>query len=333
MTQQLSLFMAIYKTSAKAGELEAAVETAIEYGYRHIDTAWAYTNEKDIGNALKRVFDAGKLKREDIFVVSKLPNGGHHRDKVLHYLQESLDDLQLSYVDLYLVHFPLSVVPTDGDASFPRKDGKPVIDYEADLVDTWKGMEDAVDAGMTKAIGLSNFNSEQIKRIYENARIKPANLQSKRVTSFPHFMLLPIFTVECHAYFPQFKLFELCKELKITFTAYGPLGNPSLSRFLKETEGIDAVLPNLLKDTSIQAIAERNQKTPAQILLRWLIQRRIIVIPKSSKPIRIKENFEIFDFNLSEEEVNQINALDKNIRLFKYDGMEDHPNFPFKIPV
>ncbi|XP_076318498.1 1,5-anhydro-D-fructose reductase-like isoform X5 [Tachypleus tridentatus] len=277
----------------KAGELEAAVETAIEYGYRHIDTAWAYTNEKDIGNALKRVFDAGKLKREDIFVVSK---------------------------------------PTDGNAVFPRKDGKLVIDYEADLVDTWKGMEDAVDAGMTKAIGLSNFNSEQIKRIYENARIKPANLQSKRVTSFPHFMLLPIFTVECHAYFPQFKLFEFCKELNITFTAYGPLGNPSLSRFLKETEGIDAVLPNLLKDTSIQAIAERNQKTPAQILLRWLIQRGIIVIPKSSKPIRIKENFEIFDFNLSEEEVNQINALDKNIRLFKYDGMEDHPNFPFKIP-
>ncbi|XP_076318499.1 aldo-keto reductase family 1 member D1-like isoform X6 [Tachypleus tridentatus] len=260
----------------KAGELEAAVETAIEYGYRHIDTAWAYTNEKDIGNALKRVFDAGKLKREDIFVVSKLPNGGHHRDKVLHYLQESLDDLQLSYVDLYLVHFPLSVVPTDGNAVFPRKDGKLVIDYEADLVDTWK--------------------------------------------------------VECHAYFPQFKLFEFCKELNITFTAYGPLGNPSLSRFLKETEGIDAVLPNLLKDTSIQAIAERNQKTPAQILLRWLIQRGIIVIPKSSKPIRIKENFEIFDFNLSEEEVNQINALDKNIRLFKYDGMEDHPNFPFKIP-
>ncbi|XP_076318500.1 aldo-keto reductase family 1 member A1-like isoform X7 [Tachypleus tridentatus] len=261
---------------AKAGELEAAVETAIEYGYRHIDTAWAYMNEKDIGNALKKVFDAGKLKREDIFVVSK---------------------------------------PTDGDALFPRKDGKPVIDYEADLVDTWKGMEDAVDAGMTKAIGLSNFNSEQIKRIYENARIKPANLQ-----------------VECHAYLPQVKLFELCKELNITFTAYGPLGNPSLSIVLKENFGIDAVLPNLLKDTSIQAIAERNQKTPAQILLRWLIQRGIIVIPKSSKPIRIKENFEIYDFNLSEEEVNQINALDKNIRLFKYDWMEDHPNFPFKIP-
>ncbi|XP_076318484.1 aldo-keto reductase family 1 member A1-like [Tachypleus tridentatus] len=179
---------------AKAGELEAAVEIAIEYGYRHIDTAWAYTNEKDIGNALKKVFDAGKLKREDIFVVSKLPNGGHHRDKVLHYLQESLDDLQLSYVDLYLVHFPLSVVPTDGDASFPRKDGKPVIDYEADLVDTWKGMEDAVDAGMTKAIGLSNFNSEQIKRIYENARIKPANLQ----------VLLPI----QHIYKQHNNLFE-----------------------------------------------------------------------------------------------------------------------------
>ncbi|XP_076318486.1 1,5-anhydro-D-fructose reductase-like isoform X2 [Tachypleus tridentatus] len=301
---------------AKAGELEAAVKTAIEYGYRHIDTAWAYMNEKDIGNALKMVIDAGKLRREDIFVVSKLPNGGHHRDKVLHYLQQSLDDLQLSYVDLYLVHSPLSVVPTDGDAVFPRKDGKLVIDYEADLVDTWKGMEDAVDAGMTKAIGLSNFNSEQIKRIYENARIKPANLQ-----------------VECHAYLPQVKLFELCKELNITFTAYGPLGNPSLSRFLKENFGIDADLPNLLKDTSIQAIAERNQKTPAQILLRWLIQRGIIVIPKSSKPIRIKENFEIFDFNLSEEEVNQINALDKNIRLFKYDGLEDHPHFPFKIPA
>ncbi|XP_013773691.1 1,5-anhydro-D-fructose reductase-like [Limulus polyphemus] len=300
---------------AKEGEVKVAVESAIDCGYRHIDTAWAYKNEKEIGKTLKKVFDAGKLKREDIFIVSKLPNGGHHRDKVLHYLQQSLDDLQLSYVDMYLVHSPFSVVPLDGNEQLPIKDGKLVIDYEADFLDTWKGMEDAVDAEMTKAIGISNFNSEQIKRIYDNARIKPANLQ-----------------VECHAYFPQIKLFQICKELNISLTAYGPLGNPSLSGFLRENFGINAELPNLLKDPALQDIAEKHQKTAAQILLRWLIQRGIIVIPKSSNPNRIKQNFEVFDFNLSEEDVNQINGLDRNHRLFEYSGVEEHPNNPFNIP-
>ncbi|XP_069688687.1 1,5-anhydro-D-fructose reductase-like [Periplaneta americana] len=302
---------------SKPEEVITAVDAALELGYRHIDTAFRYNNEAEIGKALKKWFDSGKLKREDIFVVTKLPPNGNHAESVEKYIKKSLQALQLNYVDLYLIHSPIGFKDM-GDEAWPRDaTGALAIDNATDIISLWKAMEAQVDAGRARSIGLSNFNSRQIARIVKAARIRPANLQ-----------------VELNVYFQQRELVAFCKALDITVCAYAPIGSPGMNQWMKDRGLPEAVVPDLINDPVVCKIAKQHNKTSAQVLLRHCMQRDIVVIPKSVKPDRIKENFQVFDFELTKEDMQELDSLDKRQagRRFKMDVFEEllkHPEFPY----
>jgi len=293
-------------------EVFNAVKIALELGYRHIDTAFGYKNEKEVGAAIKEVINSGKLKREDVFVVTKLPCNAMRPEHVKKFLELSLKRLQLDYVDLYLVHTPFGFQYLSDDDTFPLNENKEIqLDLTTDLPAIWKKMEEMVKLGLTKSIGVSNFTTEQIERIMKGGRTAPATNQ-----------------VELHAYLQQKKLFDFCKKQGITITAYAPIGSPGMSSFMEKNRGVKIEAPDLLGDAKVKQISEKYKKTPSQVLLRFLIQKGIIVIPKSVTPSRIKENFQVFDFKLSPEDFTALEGLDRNERMFKFTffkGMENHP--------
>ncbi|XP_069688682.1 1,5-anhydro-D-fructose reductase-like isoform X2 [Periplaneta americana] len=315
-------FLNNHREKASADEVTVAVDAALEVGYRHIDTAFMYQNEEAIGKTLKKWFDSGRIKREDVFIVTKLPPKGNRAASVEKYLTKSLEALQLSYVDLYLVHAPVGL-QEEGEELWPVDEtGTLRIDPETDLISLWKGMEAQVDAGRTRAIGLSNFNASQISRIVKSARIHPANLQ-----------------VELNVFFQQRELVAFCKALNITVCAYAPMGSPGLINTLK-ARGLDVpecVRCEPLKDPVVCRIAESHHKTAAQVLLRHCMQRGIIVIPKSVNPDRIKENFQVFDFELSKDDVEALDALDKRSKgrrftMGAFKGFDKHHEYPYADP-
>jgi len=267
---------------SKPGEVAAAVEAALRAGYRHIDAAHVYGNEKEVGAGIR----ASGVPRADIFVTSKLWNTKHHPDDVEASCRTTLSDLGLDYLDLYLVHWPHAF--QRGDNTFPKNDDG-TVKYDETLhpTDTWLAMEKLVGAGLTKAIGVSNFNSEQIEDVLKKGSIKPATNQ-----------------VECHPYLGQAKLLEFCRARDITLTAYSPLGSPDRP-WAQPGEA------TLLEDPQLKEIAAKHGKSTAQVLIRWQIQRGVIVIPKSVTASRIKENGDVFDFKLSEEEMAQIGSFDR----------------------
>ncbi|KAJ8935868.1 hypothetical protein NQ318_019452 [Aromia moschata] len=300
--------------------LKKALEAALEAGYRHIDAAIVYLNEHIIGRVLKKWFSSGKLSREDIFLTTKLPPTGNRPEGVKKYLRKSLDDLQVDYVDLYLVHVPFGLNDVEGDLQPKKPDGTADVDLSTDHIAVWKAMEEAVDSGLTKSIGVSNFNSDQIGRILKNCRIPPCNLQ-----------------IEHHAYLQQPKLVEFCKQNKIVVTAYSPLGSPGLSKLGKTysplgSPGLSKLgkeTPDLLGHPMVKEIAQKYNKTTAQVLLRHIVQKGISVTPQ-----RIRQNIDIFDFQLSASDLNILNGLDANLRIldfeFIFKGIKDHPEYPFK---
>jgi len=298
--------------NAKRGEVKKLVELAIDTGYRHIDCAAAYGNEKEVGEALASKIGS-VVKREELFVVSKLWNTCHEYKDVLPACQQSLRDLGLQYLDLYLIHWPVSFKA--GEAKFPTTpDGRVAYGY-TDLHETWRAMEELVRKKLVKAIGLSNFNSKQIDRIISKATIRPTCLQ-----------------VESHAYLNQDKLINFCNQRGIQVVAYSPLGSPDRPWAQKGD-------PSLLDDPKIVAIAKKYHKTPAQILLRFTVQRGVAVIPKSATHHRIIENFQVLQFRLDEADMQTIKSLNRNHRLcvptFKNNKGEirleiepDHPENP-----
>jgi len=292
---------------SKPGEVAAAVEHAIKVGYRHIDCAAVYGNEPEVGAGIK----AAGATRSDLFITSKLWNTKHHPDDVEAACRQTLADLGLDYLDLYLIHWPLAF--ERGDNKFPKNDDGTVrYDTTVSPTETWLAMEKLVEKGLVKSIGVSNFNSEQIADIISKGKIKPVTNQ-----------------VECHPYLNQSRLLAFCKERDITLTAYSPLGSPDRP-WAKPDD------PKLLDDTKIQAIAAKHKKSPAQIVLRWQVQRGVIVIPKSVTPSRIVENSELFDFTLSEEEMSVIDSFDCNGRIIipMLEGKPrdaGHPHYPFNI--
>ncbi|KAK6190279.1 hypothetical protein SNE40_002186 [Patella caerulea] len=285
------------------GEIYRAVKEAIKVGYRHIDCAWFYKNQGEVGQAIKESIEEGTIKREDLFVTTKVWNTAHRRDAVKENLKQSLSQLGLSYVNLLLVHYPISF--KDGDDPYPKdNDGNIIFAYH-DIVDTWKGMEDCIDADLTRNIGLSNFNHLQVQRIIDASRIRPSVIQ-----------------LEVNPLLSNTQLVEYCQKRDIGVTAYAPLGFPNRS-WKKKGE------PDLLEEPVVKQLASAKGKTPAQIVLRCLLQRGLIIIPKSSSPARIKENLELFDTELSEDEMKQMAALDRNLRVYVDSISASHPEYPF----
>jgi diketogulonate reductase-like aldo/keto reductase len=240
---------------------KVATKAALETGFRLLDTAERYRTEKEVGEAMQEVFKEGKIKRQDIFVVTKLWNTNHRPERVKPAFQASLKKLQLDFLDLYLIHTPYAFQP--GDDQDPRDaNGNVLYDKTVTLLDTWTAMEALVDEGICKAIGLSDVSLEQAKGIFDAARIKPA-----------------VIHVESHPYLPQWDLLNYCKNNGIVMQAFAALGHSSE--------------PKLLDDPVITAIAKRVNKTPAQVLLAWAIQRGTALLTTSKTPARIEENFEV----------------------------------------
>ncbi|XP_066264677.1 aldo-keto reductase family 1 member B1-like [Branchiostoma lanceolatum] len=287
---------------SKENECYEAVKAALEAGYRHIDTAELYQNEKEIGRALKEKMDAG-VAREEIFVVSKLWNTRHHPDDVLPACQKSLDDLGLKYLDLYLMHLPIPWAR--GDNLLPLNEDGKAEHFDVHFMETWKAMENLLDAGLVKAIGVSNFNISQMEEVLTNGKIKPAVNQ-----------------IESHPYLTCNRMLEFCKENGVVMTAYCPLGAPG-------GNGIADHGFAVLEDPELKKIAENHGKTVAQVCLRWQVQRGVVVIPKSLRAARMVENSQIFDFELSAGDVETINNLNRDGRVYKWEWSKDHPQWPF----
>src|SRR6202011_256242 len=238
-----------------------AVRISLEVGFRQFDCAERYRNEEQVGEAMGAVFKEGKLRRKDVFVGTKLWNNNHRPERVKPAFEASLKRLQLDYIDLYLIHTPFAFQP--GDEQDPRdENGKVIYDDGVTLLDTWGALESLVDEGRCKTIGLSDVNVEKAKEIFESARIKPA-----------------VVHVESHPYLPEWELLEFCNKNGIVLQAFAALGH--------STE------PKLIDDPVITSIAKRVNKTPAQVLLAWAVQRGTALLPTSKTPSRIKENFDI----------------------------------------
>uniref|UniRef100_A0A2I3TDL5 NADP-dependent oxidoreductase domain-containing protein n=1 Tax=Pan troglodytes TaxID=9598 RepID=A0A2I3TDL5_PANTR len=288
----------------KSKALEAT-KLAIEAGFRHIDSAHLYNNEEQVGLAIQSKIADGSVKREDIFYTSKLWCNSHRPELVRPALERSLKNLQLDYVDLYLIHFPVSVKP--GEELIPKDEVGKVLFDTVDLCATWEAMEKCKDAGLAKSIGVSNFNRRQLEMILN----KPG-LKYKPVCN----------QVECHPYFNQRKLLDFCKSKDIVLVAYSALGSH------REEKWVD---PNsrFSGGPSLCALAKKHKRTPALIALRYQLQRGVVVLAKSYNEQRIRQNMQV-------RRHEAIDGLNRNVSLpfrvcffFSLSSFAGPPNYPF----
>jgi len=238
-----------------------AVKNALEVGFRHFDCAERYRNEAAVGNAMQDAFKVGTVRREDVFVTTKLWNSNHRPERVKQAFDASRQRLQVDYIDCYLIHTPFAFQP--GDEQEPRDErGQVVYDSGVTLIETWRALERLVGDGQCKSIGLSDITLEKLKEVVAAARIKPAVVQ-----------------VESHPYLPEWELLDFCREHGIVLLAFAPLGH-----------GME---PKVLEDPVITAIAKRVNRTPAQVALAWAVQRGTAFLTTSVTPHRIEENFDV----------------------------------------
>ncbi|MGE8174872.1 aldo/keto reductase [Pseudomonas fluorescens] len=238
-----------------------AVKHALETGFRHFDCAERYRNEDKVGVAIKEFLETGKVRREDLFITTKLWNTNHRPERVLPAFEASCRRLQVDYIDCYLVHTPFAFQP--GEDQEPRDEqGRIIYDSGVTLIETWRALERLVDEGRCKSIGLSDITLQALQEIVAVARIKPAVVQ-----------------VESHPYLPEWELLEFCRQHGIIVLAFAPLGH--------------GMQPNVLEDAVITGVARRLQQTPAQVALAWSVQRGVAFLTTSATLSHIQENFAI----------------------------------------
>ncbi len=284
---------------AEVARVTGLICEAVETGYRHLDCACDYGNESAVGAGLERVFREGLCRREDLWITSKLWNTYHDPRHVRLACERSLQDLKLEILDLYLMHFPIALefVPFElryppgwfYDPAAPEPKMKPA---PVPIAETWGAMEELVSLGLVKRIGVCNFGTSLLRDLLSRARIRPSVLQ-----------------VELHPFLTQQKLLRFCREEGIGVTGFSPLG--ALSYFALGMAGKEE---SVVEAGPVVQAASRHGRTPAQVLLRWGIQRGTAVIPKTSSRARLQENLNIFDFELTDEEMKGIDDLDRGRR-------------------
>src|SRR5690554_166509 len=270
-------------------ELKKAIKDAIYAGYRHIDTATNYGNEAIIGEALAEIFAEGKIYREDVFITSKLWNDSHAEGQVIPALQDSLKKLQLDYLDLYLIHWPVAF---RNGVEFPKKPSDYLTLEEAPLIETWKQMEEAKKNGLAKHIGVSNFSVKKLKDLISKATIKPEMNQ-----------------VELHPLLQQNDLLEYCKSENILLTAYSSLGSGDRISAMKAEDE-----PNMFDIDVLKEIAKDRSATVPQVLIAWHNHRGCAAIPKSTTKDHIISNFKSADVELRDSDMEKIAKLDRHYR-------------------
>ena len=282
------LGLGTWKSDTK--EIKTAIHAALDAGYRHIDCAYVYGNEAAIGEALQQYFTDHNLKREDIWLTSKLWNTAHLAKDVKPALQETLDALQTDYLDLYLMHWPVAFRPDL--KGFPEKSEDFLSLEEAPLEDSWEAMIALKNDGLIKHAGVSNFSQHKLEKLIKKSSEKPEMNQ-----------------IELHPYLQQWDMLDFCKQNDICLTAYSPLGSKDRIPQMKAPDE-----PSLLENKVINEIAEKHEASPAQILIKWAIDRGTVVIPKSTNPKRIQQNFESLKVELDDQDHQHIKELDRHFR-------------------
>lgn len=271
-------------------EVKDAVIAAIKAGYRHIDCAPIYNNEKAIGEAFAYCFENGLVSRKELFVTSKLWNNAHAKEDVVPAIKKTLDDLNLNYLDLFLIHWPVAF---QAEVVFPSAPNEFVSLEDAPLTQTWQGMIEAKEAGLTKHIGVSNFSTKKLEQL---------------LMAFPEHKV-EMNQVELHPYLQQNEVFKFCQEHSILVTGYSPLGSGDRPESNKKDNE-----PSLLNNETVLAIAQEEKATAGQVLLSWHLHRGTVVIPKSTNEQRIKENLAAVDLMLTASQLERIEALNQNYR-------------------
>ncbi len=274
---------------SKPGEVYQAVLWAIEAGYRHIDCAAIYNNEKEVGSALEKAFKDGMVKREELFITSKLWNDSHRVEDVKKAIQQTLDALKLEYLDLYLIHWPISFKYGVGFAE-NREDYYTYSDVP--LAQTWQGMQQIQNQGLSRHIGVSNFNIAKLEELFAVGGQGPEMNQ-----------------VELHPYLRQEKIVNYCQDKNILMTAYSPLGSGDRSSSIKKADE-----PNLFEDKTVKTIAKKYQVSPAQILITFSVHRDVAVIPKSVNRERIHQNLSAASLELEQTDINSLMAIEHQYR-------------------
>ncbi len=271
-----------------------AIREAINIGYRHFDCAFIYENEIEIGRAIQDAITAGEVKREELWITSKLWNTHHRGEDVFIALKHTLQDFGLKYLDLYLMHWP---VAQKKEVIIPTKAADMIDLQQIPLQETWQGMEECVMSGMVRNIGVSNFSIKNLKKIQKSANIRISMNQ-----------------VELHPLLQQNDLLEYCQQQDILVTAYSPLGSRDRHPSMKAKDEAD-----LFTLPEVTSLAEKYHISPAQLLIAWAINRGTLVVPKSTNPQRMKENLEASEIILSQDDLKLMEKLDRNFRYVKGD--------------
>lgn len=284
-----------------------AIKAAVAAGYRHFDCAYCYNNEHIVGQALRECIEEsnGALKREDLFITSKCWNTFHSKKAVAEHIDSCLKKFGFDYLDLFIMHWPMGFKENAGD--FPVDENGKVLFSDVHFTETYEALELLHSQGKAKSIGLSNFNIEQVKVILGMCKVRPVCNQ---------FEVNPLLQNK--------ELVDYCLSENIAVVGFAPLGAADRSWAVTGD-------PMPLENPVILDMAKKYNKTPAQVILRWLYQRNIIVIPKSVTPARIVQNIQIFDFELSAEDMDAFKTkFPKEFRFYLFDVSQDHPDYPFK---